>query len=373
MASENKPLVEVKPGDPITAGRWNDMQKALRQEHIAHAHTGAWKDGLFDGAPLTDAGLANGAVSNPKLADNAVTGAKVDPSSDLRIRKLTVSGQDLAVDASALEVTGPLKINGAAILTNLKVSGASEHTSLAVSGMANLANLKVSGASEHATLSVGGTASLGALKVSGPSEHTNLSVGGTASLGALKVSGPSEHTNLSVGGTATVANLKVSGPSEHTNLSVGGTATVANLKVGGTSEHKSLVVGANTTTDTLKCLGAAEIKQLTVANSLMLMGRTAVVAEGVLPRIVWGTISGDADIYAGSGFTVRRDGNRFLITFNTPFTSLPCVVTQQMGDGDTRDNTLVKMVDTGKMYVYTGDSSGNKGHRPFSFLAIGLG
>jgi hypothetical protein len=345
MASENKPLVEVKPGDPITAGRWNDMQKALRQEHIAHAHTGAWKDGLFDGAPLTEAGLANGAVSNPKLADNAVTGAKVDPSSDLRIRKLTVSGQDLAVDASALEVTGPLKINGAAILANLKVSGASEHTSLAVSGMANLANLKVSGASEHATLTVSGMASLGALKVSGASELTNLSV----------------------------ANLKGSGVTEFTRLNVSGTATLGSLKVGGTSEHTSLVVGANTTTNTLKCLGAAEIKQITVADSLMLMGRTAVVAEGVLPRIVWGNISGEAGIYAGSGFKVTRDGNRFLITFDTPFTSWPCVITQQMGDGDTRDNALVTVFEMGKMYVYTGDSSGNKGHRPFSFLAIGLG
>lgn len=91
MANENKPLVEVKPGDPITAGRWNDMQRALRQEHIAHAHTGAWKDGLFDGAPLTAAGLADGAVTNPRLADNAVSGAKVDPSSDLHIRKLTIT------------------------------------------------------------------------------------------------------------------------------------------------------------------------------------------------------------------------------------------------------------------------------------------
>jgi len=361
MASENKPLVEVKPGDPITAGRWNDMQKALRQEHIAHAHTGAWKDGLFDGAPLTDAGLANGAVSNPKLADNAVTGAKVDPSSDLRIRKLTVSGHDLAVDASALEVTGPLKINGAATLANLKVSGASEHTSLTVSGQANLGAIKVSGASEHATLTVSGMANLGALKVSGPSEHTNLSVGGTATVANLKVSGASEHTNLSVGGTATVANLKVSGASEHKNLSVGDTATVANLSVDRTATVANLKVG-----------GTSEHTSLVVANSLMLKGKTAVVAEGVLPRIVWGNISGDADIYAGNGFKVTRNGNHFLITFNTPFTSLPCVVTQQMGDGNTRDNTLAK-VEMDKMYVYTGDSSGDKCHRPFSFLAIGLG
>ncbi len=104
----------------------------------------------------------------------------------------------------------------------------------------------------------------------------------------------------------------------------------------------------------------------------MLKGKTAVVAEGVLPRIVWGNISGDADIYAGNGFKVTRNGNHFLITFNTPFTSLPCVVTQQMGDGNTRDNTLAK-VEMDKMYVYTGDSSGDKCHRPFSFLAIGLG
>jgi hypothetical protein len=253
--------------------------------------------------------------------------------------------------------------------------------------MANLGDLKVSGPSEHATLTVSGLASLGALKVSGASEHTNLSVGGTATVANLKVSGASEHTNLSVGGTATVANLSVSvggkatvanlkviGASEHTNLSVSGTATVAdlsvsvggkatvaNLKVIGTSEHTSLSVSANTTTDTL-----------TVANSLTLRGRTAVVAEGVLPRIVWGNISGDADIHAGSGFKVRRDGDHFLITFNTPFALRPCVVTQQMGDGNTRDNTLA-VVEMDKIYVYTGDSSGNKGHRAFSFLAIGLG
>lgn len=326
MANENKPLVEVKPGDPITAGRWNDMQRALRQEHIQHTHTGVWKDGLFDGAPITEAGLATGAVTTTRLADNAVTGAKVDPSSDVRVRKLTVSGQDLAADASALAVTGPLNVQG--------------------------------------------PATVGSLKVSGPSEHASLTVTGPATLGSLKVSGTSEHMGLKVDGQTTLGGLKVGGASEHASLTVGGT-----LKVGGLGELAGLVVGANATTNTLKCLGAAEIKQLTVANSLLLMGKTAVVAEGGLPRIVWGNISAEAMIYAGNGFTVthKPDGEGFLITFDTPFASWPCVVTQQMGDGDTRDNTLVKVFEKGRMYVYTGDSLGKKVHRPFSFLAIGLG
>ena len=71
MANENRPLVEVKPGDPITAGRFNGMQKSLRQEHIQHAHTGVWKDGLFDGAPIGTDGLADGAVTGAKIAATA--------------------------------------------------------------------------------------------------------------------------------------------------------------------------------------------------------------------------------------------------------------------------------------------------------------
>ena len=316
MANENKPLVEVKPGDPITAGRWNDMQRALRQEHIEHTHTGVWKDGLFDGAPITEAGLANGAVTNPRLADNAVTGAKVDPSSDVRVRKLTVSGP-----------------------------------------------------SEHASLGVAGPTALGSLKVSGTSEHTSLKVDGQAALGSLKVSGTSEHASLKVDGQATLGGLKVGGTSEHTSLTVGGA-----LKVGGLGELASLVVRANTTTNTLKCL-EGEINSLTVTNSLLLNGKTAVIAEGGLPRVVWGDIGSEAQIHAGSGFTVSRvdgDDPGFCIILKTPFTSWPCVIAQQTGSGDTRDNTLVNVIAMGQFVVHTGDSAGNKVFRPFTFFAIGL-
>ena len=61
MANENKPLNEAKPNEPITAQRWNDMQLALRKEHIEHSHNGKWTDGQFSGAPLTSEGLADNA------------------------------------------------------------------------------------------------------------------------------------------------------------------------------------------------------------------------------------------------------------------------------------------------------------------------
>ncbi len=112
MANENKPLNEAKPNEPITAQRWNDMQVALRKEHIEHRHTGTWRDGNYDGDRIAADGLADGAVTNPRLADNAVTGPKIDQSSDIRVRTAVVTGDKLPASSPALQVTGTVGITG---------------------------------------------------------------------------------------------------------------------------------------------------------------------------------------------------------------------------------------------------------------------
>lgn len=118
MANENKPLNEAKPNEPITAQRWNDMQVALRKEHIEHSHNGKWKDGLFSGAPLGADGLAEGSVITSRLADAAVTAAKLDPVGDFKARSLALSGAGdklfkgtvLSVAGNSL-LAGPLRVS----------------------------------------------------------------------------------------------------------------------------------------------------------------------------------------------------------------------------------------------------------------------
>ncbi len=113
MANENKPLNEAKPNEPITAQRWNDMQVALRKEHIEHSHNGKWKDGQFSGAPLTADGLAENAVITSRIADAAVTAAKLDPVGDFKARSLALSGAgDKAFKGTALSVVGNSLLGG---------------------------------------------------------------------------------------------------------------------------------------------------------------------------------------------------------------------------------------------------------------------
>lgn len=208
MANENKAFIEAKPGDPITAGIWRDMQMALRREHIDHRHTGTWKDGRFDGERLGPDGLADGAVTNPRIADGAVNGAKVDPGSDLRVRSLTISGASLPVGAAALTVNGPVATGGALSVGGpLTVAGALQtQSSLSVANALNAAStLSVGGALlANSTLSVAG-----ALTANGP-----LTVAGALSAnGGLSVSG---RTSLT-GPNATSNALEVQRGSLHMN------------------------------------------------------------------------------------------------------------------------------------------------------------
>jgi hypothetical protein len=117
MANENKPLNEAKPNEPITAQRWNDMQVALRKEHIEHRHNGSWKDGNYSGDPLAADGLADNAVTTRSITDGHVTAPKLDQGGDFRARSLVLHGTGIPSKAPTLTVTGwsfllgPLKVN----------------------------------------------------------------------------------------------------------------------------------------------------------------------------------------------------------------------------------------------------------------------
>lgn len=313
MANENKPLVEVKPGDPITASRWNDMQRALRQEHIQHGHTGTWKDGLFDGPRITSDGLA----------DAAVTAAKLDPRADLQIRSLRLGG-DLPGDA--LRVAGPTTLDGPLRLA----------AELAVAGPTTLTTLKVSATAELTSL----TAS-GALKVGGDVEiKGDLRYGGK--LGKLDVS------------ETTTADIRV-----------------AELKIGARKLGRALVdLG-----DRLVINHGPDWPIVEIASALIIKKRHAVVAEGTLPRIVWGHFNSAGAIVAGSGFRGERnsEGTYTWIHFEPPFAAPPVVIGQQYGSGSVLDNLLVDDVSASKFSVMCGNNTGSREWRKFGFIAIGPG
>jgi hypothetical protein len=194
MANENKPLVEVKPGDPITASRWNDMQRALRQEHIQH------------GTPAPGRKASSTAPPSPRqaLADGAVTAAKLDPRADLKVRSLRLDGE--APSGDVLRVTGPHTLDGPlAVAATSPSPDPPTSPPLKVSATTELATLKVSAATTLTTLKATAT-ELAALTVIGPTTLTTLKVTGTADLTSLTASGP-----LRVAGEAELAALKVTG------------------------------------------------------------------------------------------------------------------------------------------------------------------
>ena len=346
MANENKPLVEVKPGDPITASRWNDMQRALRQEHIQHGHTGTWKDGLFDGPRITSDGLA----------DAAVTAAKLDPRADLQIRSLRLGG-DLPGDA--LRVAGPTTLDGPLRLA----------AELAVAGPATLNTLKVTATTELAALKVTSTTDLAALTVPGPTTLTTLKVSATAELTSLTASGA-----LKVGGDVEIkGDLRYGGKLGKLDVSETTTADirVAELKIGARKLGRALVdLG-----DRLVINHGPDWPIVEIASALIIKKRHAVVAEGALPRIVWGHFNSAGAIVAGSGFRGERnsEGTYTWIHFEPPFAAPPVVIGQQYGSGSVLDNLLVDDVSASKFSVMCGNNTGSREWRKFGFIAIGPG
>lgn len=318
MTNEIKPFIEVKPGDPITAGRWNDTQRALREEHVKHAHTGVWKDGLFDGAPLTTAGLADGAV----------TAAKLDPAADLKARSLRLDGPGDALSVSSGATLGALRVSGPADLASLRVAD-----------IATLGSLKVTGTAEF-----GGPVTLGSLTVSG----------------ALTIRG-----NVELMGT--LSQLDVAERSEVR-------LRCSDLRLGHSSRSGKLGRAFVDGADRLVINYGGDWKLVEIESPLHIQGRRAAVAEGrEQPRIVWGMVDGNGAIVAGEGFTTERPPGKVWtwIRFTVPFRSRPAVFGQQLGSGKTTDNTLLDDVNEREFSVMTGNANGDREWRPFCFLAIG--
>lgn len=362
-----KPLVEARPGDPITAGRWNEMQSLMRSEHVQHSHTGVWKGDLFDGAPITSAGLANGAVTGPRIADRTITGDKIDPATDIKARDITATG---ALRAAALDLaeteavvlravdlklghstrrqtpgraltdlsgdTQQLGINadgdwkdGVKIGSALLVSGKTELTdvvtaksSLTVAGALTAASATISGAlTANSGLTVAGAVTI----------KTGLAVAGSfTATGGLTVSGAvlTASNGLAVTGSLTATGgLTVSGaPLTASNgltvaggftasggLTVGGAVLTVNagLTVGGgvTTVGHITVNGTLSTTNgpSLSCSSGFNVGgALNVLGNATVKGRSVATVDGITaPRIVCGH--------------VRHDGGAIYVRSNTSF------------------------------------------------------
>lgn len=258
MANENKPLNEAKPNEPITAQRWNDMQLALRKEHIEHSHNGKWKDGQFSGAPLDAEGLADNAVITARIADGAVTGAKVDPGSDYKVRSLNISGDKLPPSSPALSVggttavTGPLRVNPAgkdSLIVGdgfVEVGGGGNPLRLTSmwSGFPdtkpNASEISNDTNTYKALMIVGNKSAGGVRKVSmwdrvevmgrlvvGPGQDAGLTVNGLVDASGFKTPGDVSSSTLNVTAQTNLAALKVTGTTNSGPVNITGALSVS--------------------------------------------------------------------------------------------------------------------------------------------------
>lgn len=144
------PFYPAKPGDPITAEKWNDMQVKLRDEISSrissHAHTGS-----AEGRKLTGDGI--------------------DPSSSLKVNQLdaavslSVKGSDVVNRFTALEQRATnleqqkLPLSGGSITGTLSVSGTLEvRNSLKVTGQPNaMTQIEATGSGSWAEIDLNST------------------------------------------------------------------------------------------------------------------------------------------------------------------------------------------------------------------------
>ena len=258
MANENKPLNEAKPNEPITAQRWNDMQLALRKEHIEHSHNGKWKDGQFAGSPLDAEGLADNAVITARIADGAVTGAKVDASSDYKVRTLAITGEKLPPSSPTLSVGGTTLVTGV-----LRVNPAGKDSLVAGDGFVeaggggnplrltslwsgfpdtkpNASEISNDTNTYKALMIVGNRSAGGVRKVSmwdrvevmgrlvvGPGQDAGLTVNGLVDASAFKTPGDVSSSTLNVTAQANLAALKVTGTTNSGPVNITGALSVS--------------------------------------------------------------------------------------------------------------------------------------------------
>ena len=96
----------------------------------------------------------------------------------------------------------------------------------------------------------------------------------------------------------------------------------------------------------------------------------------MVTKTIYGTVSKDGEIISGTGFLVERQSTgTYLIDFEPGFANVPSVVGSQTGYGKIDENTLDSVVfpyiNRGSATVLTGNASGDKRDRQFSFTAIG--
>lgn len=110
-------------------------------------------------------------------------------------------------------------------------------------------------------------------------------------------------------------------------------------------------------------------------NSLHAMGAISSL------MVVWGTISSLQVIEAGEGFAFTRQGpGRYLITFTTPFASLPAASVTRIHQSTTNshgtsvtplENAIIDQLTTNQMVVCTGDVAGALDDGGFTFIVTG--
>lgn len=288
-----KALVVANPGDPITAGRWNEMQCQLRSEHVQHAHTGTWKGELYDGAPIAAAGLADNAVITSRIADRAVTGDKVDPTTSVTVRDLTATGK---LKATTLELTEATAI--AVPAHDLKFGHSTRHGSAAGRALADLA--RVDGDRDVLGINLDGDWKDGVKICSDLQITGKTTLGGELIANTTTVNGAlTAKSSASITGALTVGNgLTVSGSAltAKNGAALSGTVTASNgLAVSGallTASSGLTVSGALLTASS----GLAVSGSFTAANGLAVSGAALTAASGL-------TVSGAA-LTATSGLTV---------------------------------------------------------------------
>lgn len=95
-----------------------------------------------------------------------------------------------------------------------------------------------------------------------------------------------------------------------------------------------------------------------------------------MPKTVFGVVAANGSVISGSAdFSVlNTSGGVYSISINSPFETIPAVVTTQGGNfpqPNNRDSSVVGILTPQAFTVITGDNEGNFVNRQFSFIAIG--
>lgn len=98
-------------------------------------------------------------------------------------------------------------------------------------------------------------------------------------------------------------------------------------------------------------------------------------------KIIRGTVSAAGAVVAGSGYSVGKTGNCWVVTYAIPFSGeVTVVATQQYPNdndhdntGDTRDNAVIVASLKTEVWIKTGNGSGDRDWRRFHFIAMGQG